>query len=129
MFIDINSMKFINDHFGHDEGDNAIRIVASAINERLEEGWIAVRYGGDEFLAIVPECNGSMAAVVKKDINDNILKNSKNTDLPYELTASIGYVTTDPVNRKDATLEEYVKEADNLMYKIKKEMHKKKKKG
>ena len=109
--------------YGHDEGDNAIKIVASAITERLQEEWIAVRYGGDEFIVIVPECDGKKAAQVKEDIVNDIRDRSEKRKLPYELTASIGYVTTDPVNRREASLEEYVREADDLMYKIKKEMH------
>ncbi len=123
MFIDINSMKSINDQYGHDEGDNAIRMVSASISERLEEDWIAVRYGGDEFLAIVPECDEKKAAQVTADITNRLKERCEKRGLPYELTASIGYVTTDPVNRREATLEEYVREADDLMYKIKKEMH------
>lgn len=129
MFIDINYMKHINDMYGHDEGDNAIKIVASSISERLLEEWIAVRYGGDEFIVIVPDCDETMAAQVKTDIEKDLQGRCAKRQLPYELTASIGYVTTDPVGRADATLEEYVKEADDLMYKIKKEMHEKDKGG
>ena len=43
--------------------------------------------------------------------------------LPYELTASIGCVTTDPVKRPDMRLKDYVREADELMYRIKKIVH------
>ncbi len=125
MFIDINNMKFINDRYGHDEGDNAIRTVAASISERLEKDWIAVRYGGDEFLAIVPDCDEKFASKVKEDIEKNLQQRCEKRELPYVLTASIGYVTTDPKGRAEASLEEYVKEADKLMYKIKKEMHKK----
>ena len=125
MFIDINNMKFINDRYGHDEGDNAIRTVAASISDRLEKDWLAVRYGGDEFLAIVPECDEKFASKVKEDIEKNLQQRCEKRELPYVLTASIGYVTTDPKGRAEASLEEYVKEADKLMYKIKKEMHKK----
>ncbi|MBR4182596.1 MAG: GGDEF domain-containing protein [Lachnospiraceae bacterium] len=125
MFIDINNMKFINDRYGHDEGDNAIRIVAASISDRLEKDWIEVRYGGDEFLAIVPECDEKFASKVKEDIEKNLQQRCEKRELPYVLTASIGYVTTDPKGGAEASLEEYVKEADKLMYKIKKEMHKK----
>ena len=128
MFIDINNMKFINDKFGHDEGDNAIKLVADSIKDRLEETWMSVRYGGDEFLAIVPECEADKAIQVKSDIEHNLQDKCDQARLPYTLTASIGYVTTDPVGRAGASLEEYVKEADDLMYKIKKEMHKNDKK-
>ncbi|MCR5118576.1 MAG: GGDEF domain-containing protein [Lachnospiraceae bacterium] len=125
MFIDINYMKLINDRYGHDEGDNAIKMVAASISERTEEEWITVRYGGDEFIVIIPECDEKKAVQMKADIEKNLKERCVKRKIPYDLTASIGYVTTDPVNRREATLEEYVKEADDLMYKIKKEMHEK----
>ena len=123
MFIDINSMKIINDRYGHDAGDNAIKLVAESISDRLEKNWIAVRYGGDEFLVIIPECDGKTASQIKTDIEKGLQDKCDKNMLPYTLTASIGYVTTDPIGRAGASLEEYVKEADDLMYKIKKEMH------
>ena len=52
MFIDINHMKLINDSFGHISGDSAIRATASAIMANIKPDWIAVRFGGDEFLII-----------------------------------------------------------------------------
>ena len=42
---------------------------------------------------------------------------------PYDIQVSIGYVVTDPVTRPHEVLQEYIKEADKIMYEIKKEMH------
>ena len=123
LFVDINSMKRINDTYGHEQGDIAIKTVAASIEENLEKDWVAVRYGGDEFLVIVPNCGKQKAAGVKKRIEERIEEKKKENKLPYELTASIGYVTTDPKERPNADLWDYVREADALMYLIKKRIH------
>ncbi len=123
LFVDINSMKGINDHYGHEQGDNAIRTVAEAINDTLQKDWVAVRFGGDEFLVIVPDCDRLRAAQVRQKIRERLQFRRRESGLPYQLTVSIGYVTTDPKRRRDASLKDYVSEADSLMYQIKKEMH------
>ena len=123
LFVDINSMKGINDHYGHEQGDNAIRTVAQAINDTLQKDWVAVRFGGDEFLVIVPDCDRMRAAQVRQQIRERLQQRKTESGLPYQLTVSIGYVTTDPKKRRDASLKDYVSEADSLMYQIKKEMH------
>ena len=123
LFVDINSMKGINDHYGHEQGDNAIRTVAAAISDTLLKDWVAVRFGGDEFLVIVPDCDRMRAAQVKQQIRERLQKRKTESRLPYQLTVSIGYVTTNPKRRRSASLKDYVSEADSLMYQIKKEMH------
>ncbi|MCR5733268.1 MAG: GGDEF domain-containing protein [Lachnospiraceae bacterium] len=123
MFVDINYMKNINDEYGHLYGDNAIRTVVAAITDNIDEKTIAVRFGGDEFLIIAPY-HGEESSKKTKDSILEYLKdvNSKKT-VPYDISVSIGYVVTDPKGRPDAALQDYIREADRLMYEIKKEMH------
>ena len=122
-FVDINYMKTINDNFGHEQGDVAIKTVALSISDCMQKDWAAVRYGGDEFLVIAPNCATQKAATVKKRIEERLAERIREAELPYSLTVSIGYVTTDPVKRADAKLKDYVREADDLMYVIKKAVH------
>ena len=63
IFMDINDLKFTNDHYGHDSGDKLIRMVASAIKDAVDPaGGFCGRNGGDEFIAVVsPE--GSIFSV------------------------------------------------------------------
>ncbi|MCR4787684.1 MAG: GGDEF domain-containing protein [Lachnospiraceae bacterium] len=123
MFVDINYMKKINDQFGHLHGDNAIRTVVAAIKENIPDDSIAVRFGGDEFLLISPICDEKEAPYLKERILKYLDEKNKEKTVPYEISVSIGYVVTDPVNRPSATLEDYIIEADKQMYEIKKEMH------
>ncbi|MBR3735889.1 MAG: GGDEF domain-containing protein [Lachnospiraceae bacterium] len=122
-FIDINYMKNINDNYGHEQGDVAIKTVAASIADCLQKDWVAVRYGGDEFLVIAPNCAKQKAANVKRRIEKRLNERIAEANLEYELTVSIGFVTTDPEKRPHAKLKEYVKEADDLMYQIKKVVH------
>ncbi|MCR4990925.1 MAG: diguanylate cyclase [Lachnospiraceae bacterium] len=123
MFVDINYMKRINDKFGHLHGDNAILTVVSAINANIESDAIAVRFGGDEFLIIAPDCDEQKAADTKSSILAYLQKVNENKKNPYEISVSIGYVVTKPQSRPDTSLQEYIREADNNMYEIKKELH------
>ncbi len=123
LFVDINSMKVINDNYGHEQGDVAIKTVASSIADCLQKDWVAVRYGGDEFLLIASDCAKQKAAAIKRRIEERLEQRKAEAGLPYQLTASIGYVTSDPEKRPDADLKDYVKEADSLMYEIKKIVH------
>ncbi|MCR4595263.1 MAG: GGDEF domain-containing protein [Lachnospiraceae bacterium] len=123
MFVDINYMKLINDKYGHLHGDNAIMTVVAAINENIGDGAIAVRFGGDEFLIIAPDCDEDKAAHTKEALQKYLEDANKEKKEPYDISASIGYVVSNPVSRPGAGLQDYIREADKLMYEIKKEMH------
>ena len=121
MFVDINFMKRINDQHGHIHGDAAIRTVAEAIKENIDGNWIAVRFGGDEFLIIAPDCDDAEAEDVKKNILEYLEGKNNDGSRPYHISASCGYVITDP--ESGYPLQEYIREADRLMYEIKREVH------
>ena len=123
MFVDINYMKNINDEFGHLHGDNAIRTVASAIRINVSNDAIPVRFGGDEFLIIQPDCDRVKAEKIKKFILEYLEEKNSEKSAPYNISVSIGFTVTDPVARPDAELSEYIRDADRLMYEIKKVMH------
>ncbi len=121
MFVDINFMKRINDQFGHIHGDAAIRTVADSIKANVKENWIAVRFGGDEFLVIAPDCGEEEAEDVKESIMEYLEHKNHDGTQPYQISTSCGYVITDPASGDP--LQEYIREADRLMYEIKREVH------
>jgi len=121
MFVDINFMKHINDEYGHIHGDAAIRTVADAIKKNLRDNWIAIRFGGDEFLIIAPDCDDDLACKVKHNILAYMEKKNHDGASPFQISASCGYVITDP--ESGYPLQEYIREADRLMYEIKREVH------
>ncbi len=120
-FLDINYMKRINDVYGHLQGDMAIVIVANAIKQNERNRWIAIRYGGDEFL-IIAACKGTADAEgIKQRILDTVAETARERNLSYELGVSCGYVITDP--KSNLALQDYIKAADDVMYEIKREVH------
>lgn len=120
--VDINRMKVINDKYGHLQGDNAIKTVADAIRSSIPEDWKAVRYGGDEYVIIGEYTASEDMETVKKEIIDKAAKRSVELDLPFRISISAGYVIIKPGN--DIRNEEYFRMADEAMYEMKEEAHK-----
>ncbi|MBO4704477.1 MAG: GGDEF domain-containing protein [Spirochaetaceae bacterium] len=114
VFIDMNRMKEINDNYGHLQGDLAIKTVASVLSECNPEGWIGIRYGGDEFVS-VGICNDEKIAVKYIDEVCTLLKKrAEELALEYTITVSCGYALSDPAST--LTLFDYVSKADSVMY-------------
>ncbi len=120
-FVDINHMKHINDKFGHLQGDATIVTVADAIRKNEKDEWIGIRYGGDEFLILTFCENENEAKSIKQGIIDSVDVIARKNGLAYHPSISCGYVMTDP--KSDKTLQDYIKEADDMMYEIKRELH------
>lgn len=121
VFIDINSMKYINDAFGHLQGDFAVKTIASAIIDSKPSGWLAIRYGGDEF--VVVGCSDLMSGedfCNKFKENLDIMINKM--QLPYPLSASTGSKEFTP--DLNITLDEAVAQVDKIMYINKRLFHK-----
>jgi len=123
MFTDINRMKHINDNYGHLQGDLAIRTVASKLLEQIPEGWIGIRYGGDEFIAM-GECNDeSIVTDYAERLTKELGNEVEGMHLAYPLTISIGYILSDPDSKQ--SLADYIRRADSIMYEHKQETYKK----
>lgn len=114
MFIDMDRLKYINDHFGHEYGDIAIKTIAGAILHYCPEGAIPVRTGGDEFLLILPMMDDGELEDFKKNVREKIHETAKAAKIPFELTISIGSVRSDMTS--DKVLDDYIREADAVMY-------------
>ncbi len=72
MMMDIDNFKYFNDHYGHDFGDKVLAGVASAISRKLRETDHLGRFGGDEFLIILPHTSIADACVIAERILDAI---------------------------------------------------------
>src|SRR5258707_4651061 len=87
--IDIDHFKAINDHAGHAAGDTALRDIVSAISGRLRPHDLLGRFGGDEFLLILPHTSSSEAFTVSSRIEQSVRELSIPGDV-IPLTISIG---------------------------------------
>ena len=124
--IDIDRMKYINDHYGHDEGDYALCTVAKAIKGAVVSDEICIRNGGDEFVVLARNYNEEMAEQFIEKVRNSISASIVNDKKDYTFSASFGYYLTVPEEQQDVdelnyTLisEKYIKYADREMYKEK----------
>ena len=124
VFTDINEMKYINDNFGHLQGDLAIRTVASAILNEMPEKWISIRYGGDEFIAFGVCDDEKLVEDYIERIKTNLERQVSSMRLSYSLSISWGYVLTEPSSV--STLADYINQADDFMYEHKQNIKRRK---
>jgi diguanylate cyclase (GGDEF)-like protein len=117
MVIDIDYFKSINDNLGHNIGDMVISDVAKIIKNNLRASDIVFRWGGEEYLVILRECNLWDARSVAEKIRSYVEKLSFPMDKPsVKLTVSIGIATT----TGDNLPEELFARADAALYTAKK---------
>ncbi len=118
MFLDMDGLKYINDTFGHKDGDNAISSMAEALRLACTGGEICCRFGGDEFIIFAADYTEERARLLKKRIYQLLDEINQTNNLPYEVAASIGYHITVPERGVD--LFQLATIADNVMYAEKK---------
>jgi len=124
MILDIDNFKVINDRLGHLTGDKALVALAEALKGSVRSLDLPVRYGGDEFLILLPETNIMQGEVVAKKIQETVKEISLNTRKGYTaFTVSIGLVSIVEGNSLSWTDDEAIKEilrrADIALYKAK----------
>ncbi len=117
IFLDLDRLKQINDTYGHTVGDGAIACVARAVTASVPKSAVCVRYGGDEFLMLVPVDGKEDAEALIAAVRDRIPGMAENMELPCMPGVSAGYVLTNPFTAR--SLDDYVDEADSLMYREK----------
>lgn len=118
VFVDIDKLKYINDHYGHAMGDQVIKAAGQEIRRCCRDGDVVARLGGDEFAVLAHNISAAslprMVERLRRQVT-GLIAHSKG-DLRW--TASVGVV---PVSRTDTgTLEQAVASADRKMYADKK---------
>lgn len=117
LFIDIDSFKTINDTYGHAEGDRALAYIGQFIRNHLRGVDFPVRYGGEEFVIILPHTDGKTALSLAQRIHKGIEKVQGNQDLRVPITLSIGVGT---LVSDIKTQDQLIDAADKAVYKAKK---------
>jgi diguanylate cyclase (GGDEF)-like protein/PAS domain S-box-containing protein len=114
---DINGLKMINDAFGHEFGDCLIKESANILKESVRSSDIVTRIGGDEFAIFLPHTPKDTARTVLERIERGIMSyNEDNRDTPIKISISLGL---DTVNTRDESLDEAIRNAEDIMYKNK----------
>ncbi|MBQ8965633.1 GGDEF domain-containing protein [Ruminococcus sp.] len=118
-FIDMDGLKYINDNYGHNEGDYALQRLASAISSCCGKRGICARLGGDEFVICCTMAEASREQSPEQQLERNLDDLNRRIHKPYELSASVGSVVR-VISRGD-TLHSFIEEADAKMYTVKKQ--------
>lgn len=116
MLIDIDHFKNFNDTYGHQTGDQVLRLVAMTLKSNIKGKDLAARYGGEEFVAILPQTDMEGAGIVAENIRKAIqakelLKRSTNEKLG-RITASFGVAAFRPSD----TAASLIERADRCLY-------------
>lgn len=118
VMLDMNGLKGINDVHGHLFGDRAIRICAQLIGKAKRLSDILFRYGGDEFLLLMPQDLPDPDPFVKRLHNSFDEYNRTDSPLPFPISVSSGYAYWLPGDSIDP--EDLINKADAIMYEEKK---------
>lgn len=117
-FIDMDGLKFINDNYGHNEGDFALQRLAGIIKECSDEKYICARFGGDEFIIFGSGVTQEEADALERRFEKKLADFNSIINKPYELASSIGTCITDVT--EDTKLFRLITQADEKMYEQKK---------
>lgn len=113
LVVDVDDLKVLNDHYGHQTGSGAIRAVADVLRNVVRSTDCVARYGGDEFVVILKDADRSGAEVVVNRMREMLAREV----LPYapgaEVTVSVGVAM---FGEDGSTSEELLGAADRAMY-------------
>ncbi|MDP8217206.1 MAG: sensor domain-containing diguanylate cyclase [Candidatus Theseobacter exili] len=117
LMLDVDNFKKYNDSFGHLEGNTVLCKLGKLIQKSLRGSDSAYRYGGEEFMVILPETEGNKGMLVAERIRSDFKNESFNptAEMIVHLTVSIGIAHH--INQEDLT--DFIKRVDENMYKAK----------
>lgn len=117
VYADLDRMKAINDAWGHDEGDRALRTSGEILTSAFRSTDIIGRIGGDEFAVVAIEASADAGPVLLNHLQERIDEHNRASAAAYRIEISAGYAFYDPLTPRpfDAVL----KEADRLLYEVK----------
>lgn len=114
LFLDLDHFKKINDSYGHLVGDEVLKETVNQINSCIREGDVLARFGGEEFVLLLPSTNEEkalhLAERIRLTLNNKILKTN---NIEIKVSISIGLTST---KNDNYDLNELLKNSDNALY-------------
>lgn len=117
MLADVDFFKRINDEHGHDAGDQVLRRLAELMQQALRETDVLARWGGEEFLALLPASDAEQAAAVAERVREAVA--SVQIDVGgqrLQVTMSFGVTGLSPEQEPEADLQSATLRADRALY-------------
>ena len=119
--LDMDRLKYINDHYGHSEGDKMIKTFSDLLTESFKGAPIIGRIGGDEFLVAIENPTATICDESIKKLNKLMDDFNKSSNEKFTLSASAGYAYS--YEDKEGKLENVFYLADARMYQVKEAHH------
>ncbi len=119
VLADIDNFKNINDTYGHLVGDDVLKIVSEQLSYTLRKIDVVGRWGGEEFVMLLPETSAEQALIIVERIRNNIAAISfpiSTTSGTFTTTISFGICE---LSLKDKNIEDYIEGADKALYEAK----------
>lgn len=116
-WIDLDDFKEINDTYGHAEGDEALKALASVMTASLREADLRVRYGGDEFAIVFSGTDEQGAWIAMQHLVEQVDEWNRHSGKPWKLAFSWGISEFD--HGGSGELRPWMKDADEKMYAMK----------
>jgi diguanylate cyclase (GGDEF)-like protein len=116
LFVDVDDMKWINDNFGHMEGDRALINTANILKKQIRESDVLARIGGDEFVALldIDKKVDGLPEILGQRLDENIRTYNAEKNRSIKLSLSIGFAYYDPIS--PCSIKELLDQADKNMY-------------
>jgi diguanylate cyclase (GGDEF)-like protein/PAS domain S-box-containing protein len=114
LFVDLDGLKAINDRYAHRAGDEALRAIATIMQEAAREPDIAARIGGDEFCLLASNATTETVEALAARIEKAVSEHNREAGNPYDVSVSIGRVLVDP--RSPGSIDDLIERADTAMY-------------
>lgn len=118
VFLDADKLKYANDVFGHEMGDRLIKFIAEALKSAFERDGFYGRFGGDEFIAVIPGDKNEKIYNKMNTFNEILNQANKKKLFPFEISVSYGISISNRYN--PISIDQLVKDADSKMYENKK---------
>ncbi len=112
IIMDIDHFKQVNDDYGHLVGDQVLTQVARLLQQSVRKTDIVGRYGGEEFLIILPDCSAAEGSKVAEKIRTAVQDAVFDSDLKVTISGGVA-------EYKDQSIEKLVDDADNYLYEAK----------
>ncbi len=122
LFIDMDNLKSINDHYGHAEGDQALIHLAEILKKTFRESDVVARIGGDEFVVLLESTDENDKMLMTR-LHENIRDYNAKGSQDHKLSVSVGAAQFDPVH--PISIDQLLSRADALMYAQKRENRRK----
>ncbi len=120
-YCDMDNLKIINDTFGHDAGDRAIKAIADVLKNGFRQNDVVARMGGDEFAVVANGLKEYQISAVENKIEENIKEYCRINSIPFEISVSMGAAVYDEYHYE---LKKLLTLADNRQYQVKRLRHK-----